>query len=213
MTGYTTKNKTFNSGALRDSNVVVLGDGYSGSANFARVDSDGYQYVYLGNGAATSVVSADDKNYGVVGPNTLRSAAQIGNASGPADFNAGITDAYTLRVTSNLSDGYGSKLSSQETSNGLRNGLDAWSIKGVPQHFNGTVSVSPIDITPAFTTASLLLRNMDTANKKLQVSFDSGASYFDIDKDGVLAIEAEVNSFKIKGSAAHVDYQILVTHK
>lgn len=39
-----------------------------------------------------------DTNYGVVGSNTLRGAAQIGNATGAADFGAGASGAQTLRV-------------------------------------------------------------------------------------------------------------------
>lgn len=48
-----------------------------------------------------AISSTDDHNYGVVGANTLRTAAQIGNASGAADFNAGATGAQTLRTTAN----------------------------------------------------------------------------------------------------------------
>jgi len=43
-----------------------------------------------------------DENYGTVGATTLRTAAQIGNATGAADFNNGATDAQTLRVAANL---------------------------------------------------------------------------------------------------------------
>ncbi len=39
-----------------------------------------------------------DKNYGAVGANTLRTASQIGNATGAADFDAGNYSAQTLRV-------------------------------------------------------------------------------------------------------------------
>lgn len=42
---------------------------------------------------------SNDTNYGVVGANTLRTAAQIGNATGAADFGAGNATAQTLRVT------------------------------------------------------------------------------------------------------------------
>lgn len=41
----------------------------------------------------------DDANYGVVGANTLRTAAQIGNATGAADFGSGVQGAQTLRTT------------------------------------------------------------------------------------------------------------------
>lgn len=42
-----------------------------------------------------------DTNFGTVGASTLRSAAEIGNASGAADFNSGATGAQTLRVAAN----------------------------------------------------------------------------------------------------------------
>lgn len=41
----------------------------------------------------------EDKNYGVVGANTIRTAAQIGNATGAADFGSGADSVQTLRVT------------------------------------------------------------------------------------------------------------------
>lgn len=41
----------------------------------------------------------EDKNYGTVGANTIRTAAQIGNATGAADFGSGADSAQTLRVT------------------------------------------------------------------------------------------------------------------
>lgn len=44
---------------------------------------------------------SEDQNYGTVGASTLRTAAQIGNATGAADFNAGATGAQTLRVQAN----------------------------------------------------------------------------------------------------------------
>lgn len=41
----------------------------------------------------------EDKNYGVVGANTIRTAAQLGNATGAAEFGSGADSAQTLRVT------------------------------------------------------------------------------------------------------------------
>ena len=52
--------------------------------------------------SASNFPSAVDTNYGVVGASTLRTAAEIGNASGAADFNNGSTGAQTLRVAANL---------------------------------------------------------------------------------------------------------------
>lgn len=46
-----------------------------------------------------------DQNYGLVGVNTLRTAAQIGNATGAADFGQGAVSAQTLRTVSVLSNG------------------------------------------------------------------------------------------------------------
>lgn len=45
-----------------------------------------------------SITLSNDTNYGTVGANTLRSAAQIGNATGAALFGAGTTTAQVLRV-------------------------------------------------------------------------------------------------------------------
>lgn len=47
---------------------------------------------------ATTVVFPYDTNYGTVGSTTLRTAAQLGNATGGADFGAGNTSAQTLRA-------------------------------------------------------------------------------------------------------------------
>lgn len=44
------------------------------------------------------IILTNDTNYGTVGANTLRTAAQIGNATGAADFGGGLTTAQTLRV-------------------------------------------------------------------------------------------------------------------
>lgn len=57
---------------------------------YAEVDSDGRIDV--------GVTFSNDTNYGAVGANTLRTAAQIGNATGAADFNDGNSGAQTLRV-------------------------------------------------------------------------------------------------------------------
>jgi hypothetical protein len=59
-----------------------------------------------------NATGAANFNYGTVGAQTLRTASQIGNATGAADFGAGATDAQTLRVASNLYDGSGNALSS-----------------------------------------------------------------------------------------------------
>lgn len=54
-----------------------------------------------------SLVLGYDTNYGVVGADTLRTAAQIGNATGAADFGSGAVSAQTLRTVSILSNASG----------------------------------------------------------------------------------------------------------
>jgi len=61
-----------------------------------------------------SVSSIDGKlvdNYGIA-TDALRTASQIGNSTGAANFGAGATGAQTLRVSANLSDGAGTALTS-----------------------------------------------------------------------------------------------------
>ncbi len=53
-----------------------------------------------------------DTNYGTVGATTLRTASEIGNATGGASFNAGATGAQTLRVAANTYDGFGNAITS-----------------------------------------------------------------------------------------------------
>lgn len=49
-----------------------------------------------------NATGAADFDYGAVGAQTLRTAAEIGNATGAADFNNGATGAQTLRTAANL---------------------------------------------------------------------------------------------------------------
>lgn len=49
----------------------------------------------------------EDHNWGTVGANTLRTAAEIGNAAGAADFNFGAVGAQTLRVAAEVANATG----------------------------------------------------------------------------------------------------------
>ncbi len=49
-----------------------------------------------------NATGAADFNYGTVGVQTLRVAAQLGNATGAVDYGNGATDAQTIRVAANL---------------------------------------------------------------------------------------------------------------
>jgi hypothetical protein len=59
----------------------------------------------IGQVGVTNLPTTVDTNYGVVGASTIRTAAQVGNATGAADFNNGATGAQTLRVAANLAVG------------------------------------------------------------------------------------------------------------
>lgn len=66
--------------------------------------TNGQQAALQLTAAGALIVSATlpyDTNWGAVGATTLRTAAEIGNASGAADFNAGATGAQTLRTVAN----------------------------------------------------------------------------------------------------------------
>jgi hypothetical protein len=58
-------------------------------------------WVVSGTVLVSNFPTTVDTNYGTVGASTIRTASQIGNATGAADFNAGATGAQTLRVTAN----------------------------------------------------------------------------------------------------------------
>ena len=80
-------------------------------------------HVNVDNFPGTQAVTLPyDENWGTVGATTLRTAAEIGNAAGAANFNAGATGAQTLRVAANNYDGAGNALTS--TTTGTQQPLD-----------------------------------------------------------------------------------------
>jgi hypothetical protein len=145
---YSTRNTTIKKNDLKDVDVVVLADGYNGLMNYALIDAYGHLYTNIydayGTGISSTNVStkqgldvyvlnptlpfslSNDTNYGVVGSNTLRTAAQIGNSTGVADFNLGTIGSQTLRTASHTVDGYGNSISSTVVSG--KRGIDAYII-------------------------------------------------------------------------------------
>lgn len=89
-------------GTIITSNPSVgpTGDPVPAEANYiAGINPSGdLQGVSVTSGGAVNVAIANDTNYGAVGANTLRTAAQIGNATGAAAFGAGNSSAQTLRT-------------------------------------------------------------------------------------------------------------------
>lgn len=59
----------------------------------------------IGNVGVTNLPTTVDTNFGAVGSSTIRTASEIGNSTGGADFGNGATGAQTLRVAANLAVG------------------------------------------------------------------------------------------------------------
>jgi hypothetical protein len=96
--------------------------------------------VPISGTVSVSNFPAYDTNYGTVGANTLRGAAQIGNATGAADFNAGATGAQTLRVTANAGVNLNtSALALDTTVSGL---LTNTQLRATPVPVSGTITVN-----------------------------------------------------------------------
>lgn len=110
-----------------------------------------------------------------------------------------------------IGDGYGATANYAGT-DGYGN-LCVKTNEGQPEHFNGIVGVTPIDITPIVKSTAILIHNPrgNGNNDLLQASFDGGSTYFDIERRGRLEIETEVTTFKLKSNNAGTEYQILVT--
>jgi hypothetical protein len=96
--------------ALTSADVVTVDQGTSpwvisgtvtanqgGAWTVAATQSGAWTVAATQSGTWTVGLS-EDHNYGTVGATTLRTAAQIGNATGAADFNFGAASAQTLRV-------------------------------------------------------------------------------------------------------------------
>jgi hypothetical protein len=86
-----------------DSNggLMVVGEGTAGTPTGGVLTIQGITAGTAVNVTGSNFPLVVDTNYGVVGASTLRVAAQIGNATGSADFNSGATSAQTLRVQAN----------------------------------------------------------------------------------------------------------------
>lgn len=78
---------------------VTVNNGAGAAA--VNIQDGGNSITIDGTVTVSNLPATLDTDYGTVGANTLRTASQIGNATGAADFNAGATGAQTLRVEAN----------------------------------------------------------------------------------------------------------------
>lgn len=118
------------------------------------------------SGTVTSGTS-NDTNYGTVGANTIRAAAQIGNATGAASFGAGATGAQTLRTATNNYDGAGNALTS--TSFNSKQSLDV-------RPNNGFSTAS--NTRPAITNVSSIVLASNVNRKYAYIFNQTGAIVF-----------------------------------
>jgi len=115
------------------------------------------------NTARQRLVKADT-NYGIVTDNTVRTASQVGNANGAADFGPGITTQQTLRVA----------LASDTTINVRANNFGVYASNDMP--------AVPIGAT---TVIVAYIPTVDHNLKRASFSGDADANYI-VKIDGIV---------------------------
>jgi len=115
-------------------------------------------WVISGTVATSNFPTTVDTNYGTVGASTIRTAAQIGNATGAAAFNAGTTTSQTLRVV----------LPTDQTSIPVTQSTSPWVISGTV-----TVSNLPTTLDTNFGTVGA-----NTLRSAAQIGNATGAASF-----------------------------------
>ena len=81
---------------------------------------------------------------------------------------------------------------------------------GVGKHYNGSAGVSNTNIPFAVISKSIFITNTH-ATQTLQVSFDGGTLYYDIESGESVGLDAAHTSIDVKASGAGTTYQILTT--
>ena len=155
------------------SGTISLPTGASTSANQATANaslssidgklSDNYGAAAGALRTASQVgnaTGAADFNFGTVGAQTMRVASQVGNATGAASFGAGATGTQTLRTASNLYDGSANALTSQASGGqrALDVGVDVSGTQVDPRAVGVVRTSQPSPLTDG-TNYSLTLNN------------------------------------------------------
>ncbi len=121
----------------------------NGQQSAIQLDSSGRLIV----SPTTQGILAEDHNYGTVGANTLRTASQIGNSTGSANFGAGATSSQTLRVAANTYDGLGNSITSASNGNAAQQLLHVQ----VPN-----TTVAPVALGALNATVSIAMAGLQT---------------------------------------------------
>jgi hypothetical protein len=118
-----------------------------------------------------------DTNYGTVGANTIRTASQIGNATGAADFNNGVTDAQTLRVAANLAVGGANVSNTNPVPVTITTSAPGTAIQS---YFTSVALAAAASVTFTYTVAATHTFNLEriwaTASGKIKIIVQNNAS-------------------------------------
>jgi hypothetical protein len=163
----------------------------------------------------TTATISNDTNYGTVGTNTLRTASQVGNSSGAADFNAGATGAQTLRTVAN-----------QGAPNSLAN---AWPTKvtdgtnTLAPNSDGSINVKITDRTAGtdindYKTATVLAAGVDNHDYTAVATFNltqveatgSGKAKIEVKINGVTKF-VQFNSTATPNMSIHFEQPLVAT--
>lgn len=141
--------------------------------------SDGTQKTQIVDGSGVVVAT----NYGSAA-NAIRTAAQIGNASAVADFNAGATTAQTLRVAANSYDGAGNAITSTTVNSktgqsSIVSGQDPLTVTGTGSALNGD-AIAATDVSN-YRDIALQLVVTGTNTTTFQGSNDNFTNTFSVD--------------------------------
>lgn len=148
------------------------------------VDSSGRITTKLNDGAGNSIASTSsalnvqvqnngtnvDTNFGTVGANTLRTAAEVGNATGAADFNYGTVGAQTLRVASQL----GNSTGAADYNNGV---TGAQTLRTAANLAVGGANVSNTNPVPVQLTSALIGSSVNDYNTVASVAAGSTSNH------------------------------------
>lgn len=131
-------------------------------------------------GASFPTTFSGDQNYGTVGANTLRTAAQVGNATGAADFGSGVPGAQTLRtVTATVAATFQS----------------AGAI-------NGSALTGSYQTVLTLTADAVCLAILNTCNNTIFVSLDGGTSdTLKLESGESLTLDFGTNGRKVSSGA------------
>lgn len=151
----------------------------------------------------TSITLNNDTDYGTVGANTLRTAAQIGNATGAAAFGAGVNGAQVLRtspatdaphllatrheaaatpLSTRLSDGSAfAGFDHGASSAGLRTAAVLGNSGGALAYGSGVNGAQVLRTNPATDAPHLLATRHEAAATPLSVRLGDGTNFFSAD--------------------------------